>query len=236
MPSPFPGMNPYLEQNDTWQEFHNSFIIHAQGALTGQVGPNYIVKVEVRLILHELSAEERRFMGTSEAAVQLRLPAVEVERHLSLEIRDRRNRRVVTVVELLSPSNKTRGPDHDDYLAKRRQVLAGQTYLVEIDLRRGGQRPSPLELPACDYYALVSRYEDRPNVGFWPLGLRDPLPVLPIPLALPDAPVRLDLKAVLDRAYDDADYGKYIYQETPDQPLSAADETWARALILGAAI
>jgi Protein of unknown function (DUF4058) len=251
MPSPFPGMNPYLEQNDTWQEFHNSFIVHAQAALTGQVGPNYIVKVEVRLILHELSAEERRFMGTSdlgvstltsaepaematstsEAPVRLRLPAVEVERHLSLEIRDRRNRRVVTVVELLSPSNKTRGPDHDDYLAKRRQVLAGQTHLVEIDLRRGGQRPSLPELPACDYYALVSHYEDRPSVGFWPVGLRDSLPVLPIPLALPDPPVRLDLKAVLDRAYDDADYGKYIYQETPDPPLSAADEAWARALI-----
>ncbi len=72
MPSPFPGMNPYLEQNDTWQEFHNSFIIHAQAALTRQVGPNYIVKVEVRLILHELSAEERRFMGTSDLGVSTR--------------------------------------------------------------------------------------------------------------------------------------------------------------------
>ncbi len=57
--------------------------------------------------------------------------------------------------------------------------------------------------------------QDRPTVGFWPIGLREPLPVLPIPLAAPDAPVRLDLKAVLDRAYDAADYGKYIYQETP---------------------
>lgn len=251
MASPFPGMNPYLEQNDTWQEFHNSFIIHAQAALTRQVGPNYIVKVEVRLILHELSAEERRFFGmadlgvssqadaettevagtTLEAPVQLRLPAVEVERHLLLEIRDRRNRRVITVLELLSPANKTRGPDHDDYLGKRRQVLASPIHLVEIDLRRGGQRPSPPELPPCDYYALVSRYEDRPNVGFWPIGLRDPLPALPIPLEPPDPPVRLDLKAVLDGAYDDADYGKYIYQETPVPPLSAADETWAQAII-----
>jgi hypothetical protein len=104
-------------------------------------------------------------------------------------------------------------------------VLAGQTHLVEIDLRRGGQRPTPPELPECAYYALISRYDDRPTVGFWPIDLRDPLPVLPVPLAAPDAPVRLDLKAVLDRAYDDADYGKYIYQETPSPPLSARPPT-----------
>jgi hypothetical protein len=165
----------------------------------------------------------------------LQLPAVEVEKHLSLEIRDRRNRRVITVLELLSPANKTPGADHDDYLAKRRQVLAGQTHLVEIDLRRGGRRPSPPELPACDYYALVSRYEDRPRVGFWPIGLRDPLPNLPVPLAENDPPVHLNLKAVLDRTYDLADYGKYIYQETPEPPLSADHEAWALAIAVGTA-
>jgi len=254
MPSPFPGMNPYLEQSDAWQDFHQSFLIHARDSLSAQVGPNYLVKVEVRLILHERSAEERRFVGIAdvgvaakddrrtksvvgalEAPVSLQLPAVEVEKHLSLEIRDRKNRRVITVLELLSPSNKTPGADRDDYLAKRRQVLAGQTHLVEIDWRRGGQRPSPPELPPCDYYALVSRYEDRPCVGFWPIRLRDPLPNLPIPLAETDPLVHLDLKAVLDQTYDLADYGKYIYQETPEPPLSAEDEAWARGIIVGAA-
>ncbi len=213
MPSPFPGMDPFLEQSDVWQDFHQSFLIHGRDGLNSQVGPNYLVKVEVRLILHERSAEEK---------------------HLSLEIRDRRNRRVITVLELLSPSNKTPGADRDDYMAKRRQVLSGQTHLVEIDFRRSGQRPSPPELPPCDYYALVSRYEDRPAVGFWPIGLREPLPNLPIPLAETDAPVHLDLKAVLDRTYDLAGYGKYIYQETPEPPLSAQDERWARTTIAGA--
>jgi hypothetical protein len=114
-------MNPYLEQNDTWDDFRPSFLMHARDSLTGKVGPNYLVRIEVRLLLHELSAEER---------------------HTSIEIRDRRNRRVVTVIELLIPSNKSPGSDRDDYLAKRRQVLAGMTHLVEIDLRRGGSRPS----------------------------------------------------------------------------------------------
>jgi hypothetical protein len=241
-------MNPYLEQNDTWEDFHHSFLIHAREALTGQVGPNYLVKIEVRLILHELSAEERRFIGRADvgviapptaassasspaafaAPVELQLPAVEVERHSSIEIRDRRNRRVVTVIELLSPSNKAPGSDRDDYLAKRRQVLAGMTHLVEIDLRRGGKRPTPPELPACEYYVLVSRYEQRPKLLFWPFGLRQRLPVVPIPLLAPDPDAALDLHAVLDRTYDAAGYGKYIYGESPDPPLSAKDEAWAR--------
>ncbi len=212
MPSPFPGMNPYLEQSDAWQDFHINFIVRAREALSLQIGPDYLVKIEVRL-----------------------LPRVARERHTSLEIRDRRNRRVVTVLELLSPSNKTAGSDRDDYLAKRRQVLAGQTHLVEIDLRRGGVRPNLPELPACDYYVLVSRYEDRPRLGFWPIGLREPLPRIPVPLSAPDAPVWLDLRAVLDRAYDAADYGKYVYQETPEPPLSEADEAWARQFIPGPA-
>lgn len=250
MPSPFPGMNPFLEQSDTWQDFHQSFLVTAREYLSPRVGPNYLVKIEVRLLPHELSAEERRFMGvagigvtgqgaspegatiaTLDAPVSLQLPRVEVERHSSLEIRDRRNRRVVTVIELLSPSNKLPGEDRDDYLAKRRQVLAGLTHFVEIDLRRGGQRPSPPELPPCDYYALVSRYRDRPRVGVWPIGLRDPLPILPIPLDDPDPPARLDLKAVLDQTYDASGYARYIYDETPEPPLSPEDAAWARDVL-----
>jgi hypothetical protein len=251
MPSPFPGMNPYLEQDDTWQDFHQSFLTHAQEALNGQVGPNYLVKIEVRFLLNELSAEERRLFcradvvvtaspGTGSSAtavaalaapVQLQLPAVEVERHASLEIRDRRNRRVITVLELLSPSNKMPGSDREDYLAKRRQVLAGHTHLVEIDLRRGGIRPNLPELPSCDYYVLISRYEQRPRLGFWPIHLRERLPLVPIPLAAPDPDVLLDLQALLHHTYDAAGYGKYIYFETPEPPLAAEDEAWARRLM-----
>ena len=210
-----------------------------------------MVKVEVRLILHELSAAERHYLGKADVGVAeapgpgktgaavasasapmyLRLPAVEVERHASLEIRDRRNRRLVTVVELLSPSNKTPGADRDDYLAKRRQVLAGPTHFVEIDLRRGGTRPDLPPLPPCDYYVLVSRYEERPVIGFWPISLHDPLPEIPVPLSPPDPDVPLNLRKVLDLAYDGADYGKYIYQETPDPPLSAEDNAWASQFV-----
>jgi hypothetical protein len=127
------------------------------------------------------------------------MPTVEVERHSWLEIRDRRNRRVVTVLELLSATNKTLGADRDGYLRKRNLLLEVPTHLVEIDLRRGGERPRPPQLPACDYYVLVSRAQDRPRLGMWPIGLRQRLPQVPIPLAAPDPDVLLDLQELLHR-------------------------------------
>lgn len=250
MPSPFPGMNPYLEQNDTWEDFHQEFLTRARSQLAAQVEPDYYVKVEVRLYIHEMSAEERRYFGRADAAVasnvvrsqgavvaeiaapvKLTMPAVELSRDSWLEVRDRRDRRVVTVIELLSPANKDRREHREAYLAKRNVILAGLTHLVEIDLRRGGERPAIPLLPDCDYYALVSRYEHRPEMSFWPIGLRERLPAVPVPLSGADPNARLDLQLALDEAYDAAHYGNYIYADVPQPPLSAADAAWARRFV-----
>jgi hypothetical protein len=244
-------MNPYLENDDAWEDFHDRFIVALANGLEQVVGENYLVKIEVRLHIHELSEEERRYFGkadvglTGEAKVspagsaavaaaapmQLLLPAVEVRRISYLEIRDSRDRRVVTAIELLSPANKTPGPDYDTFVAKRRTLLASHTHFVEIDLRRGGARPYPPELPTCDYYVLVSRYEDRPRVGLWPLRLADRLPAIPIPRASPDAAVAIDLQELLHKVYDAANYGKFIYAETPQPPLSPDDAAWAQQFV-----
>lgn len=110
-------------------------------------------------------------------------------------------------------------------------ILASQTHLVEIDLRRGGERPSLPPLPACDYYVFISRYEDRPRIGFWPIALRDPLPRIPVPLSEPDPPVDLDLQQLLQKTFESADYGKTIYFEAPDPPLAGDDVAWARQFV-----
>src|SRR5262249_7518533 len=129
MPSPFPGMNPYLEQDDVWQDFHQSFIPLLREVLTAQVRPGYFVTVEEHLFIHELPAEERKFLDRADLAVAgpghatsgsatgiLEAPVygklfvtADIEHHSYLEIRDRRNRDLVTVIELLSPSNKRMG-------------------------------------------------------------------------------------------------------------------------------
>jgi hypothetical protein len=250
MPSPFPGMNPYLEQDDVWEDFHHNFLTWSQAALNSQLGENYFARIESRLYIRELSDDERRFFGRADVAVsergqlhsptaiaqidapvELLLPDFDVGRDSCLEIRDRRDRRVVTVIDLLSPANKKRGPNREAYLAKRNGILASQTHLVEIDLRRGGERPSIPALPDCDYYVLVSRYEARPRTGFWPIGLRERLPMIPVPLSVADPPVDLDLQQLVRQAYDSADYGKTIYSEMPEPPLSAADTAWADQLL-----
>jgi hypothetical protein len=254
MPSPFPGMNPYLEQDDVWQDFHQSYIPLLRELLAEQVRPGYSVKVEEYLFIHELSAEERQFVGradvsvartsssagvrsgvgTADAPVYGRLPpAVDVERHSYLEIRDRRNRELVTVLELLSPSNKRLGPDREQYLGKRRQLINSSVHLIEIDLLRGGPRLPLEDLPDCDYYAFVARMEERPRVGVWPVRLRDPLPTIPVPLRAPDPDARLDLQAALHRLYDAAVYENTIYTGNPQPPLHPEDAAWARQFVPG---
>jgi hypothetical protein len=246
-------MNPYLEQSDAWPDFHTRFITFASEAITSQLGHHCVAKVEVRLILHELSADEPHFVDVADVGVlnprnrsesssgtalapaplRLELPAVEVERHRYLEIRDKRNRKVVTVLELLSPTNKSSGADRDAYLGKRNEYIANQINFVEIDLLRGGNRPDIPALPPCDYYALVKRIEDRAHADVWPFALRDSLPVIPIPLLAPDPDAKLDLRAVLDRVYDSADYGSYVYSDTPEPPLLGDDNAWAKQFLPG---
>jgi hypothetical protein len=245
-------MNPYLERDEVWQDFHQSFIPLVREVLTAQVRPAFVVKVEEYLFIHELSAEERRLLGRAdvgvrpgretalsaghgtilEAPVRGRLPeAVDVERHSYLEIRSREGHELVTVLELLSPSNKRPGPDREQYLAKRRQLIASPVHMVEIDLLCGGPRLPVEGLGDCDYYVMVSRAEERPEVGLWPLRLPDPLPPIRVPLRPPHADARLDLQEVLHRLYAAAGYEDYIYAGEPQPPLQGETAAWAELVL-----
>lgn len=248
MPSPFPGMNPYLERAGVWEMFHTQLLSAFQQHLTAQVRPNYRVRLETRVTVHEPAGRREgvreldlavgltggRPAATGPATATLAPPAyvtepgwLEIERSRYLEIRDRLGREVVTVLELLSPSNKYAGPDREQYLAKRREVLRSRSHFVEIDLLRGGPRMPPDDLPTCDYCAIVSRVGERPRAGVWPWALRDPMPQLPIPLRAPDADAVLPLKALLDQIYDAGGYGDEIYGGPPEPRLAPDDLAWA---------
>ena len=172
MPSPFPGMNPYLEQVDVWQDFHNRFVPALGDALAARLGSDYVVKIEEHLFIHEPAAEQRFLLGRSDVSVakrlptrpdtsgtatltspmMARLPTVEFEKHLFLELRDRKNRDLITVLEMLSPANKKPGADREQYLAKRANLLRSTAHLVEIDLLRGGPRMPIEEATDCRLY------------------------------------------------------------------------------------
>lgn len=212
MPSPFPGMNPYFEQSAHWQDFHTEFLSVLRRQLAPRIAPDDIVQLKEHISIHDL-------------------PAQDVERVPFLEIRDHRGRTLVTVIELLSPSNKRAGEDREQYLAKRRELLRGPAHLVEIDLLRGWT-PMPAEnRPECDYSVLVSRAESRSPAAFWPIRLRDRLPAIPIPLRAPGEACRVDLQEALHRTYDGPGYEHFIYAGTPEPPLSAADAEWTAGFV-----
>ena len=252
MPSPFPGMNPWVEQDGLWLDFHVAFVPELRRQLARQVLPKYIVLMEEQIYIHELPSSPARSIRPDvsvirpeggpghqdavgvvelEAPAHPRLPAEDIERHPFLEVRDRQGRELVAVIELLSPSNKRRGEGRGKYLEKRRSLFKSTAHLIEIDLLRDFD-PMPLEgRPECSYSVLVSRAERRPVVDFWPIDVRDRLPVIPIPLRAPDSEARVDVQEVLDRVYDDAGYAHFIYEGTPAPPLSTEDAEWARQFL-----
>jgi hypothetical protein len=245
-------MNPYIERASVWHDFHERWIPLVAELIGAQVSPRYIVRIDERMYIHELPAGERRFPGRGvvlvsartppgpatvaaapilQAPAEVRVPAVDVETLAFLEVRDRDSHELVTVLELLSPSNKDAGPDREQYLAKARQLQRSWVHFVEIDLLRGGPRMPWLNMPECDYCVVVSRFEQRPRAGFWPIRLRERLPEIPIPLRQGDADARLDLQEVLHRIYDAAGYAYYIYTGPPEPALSAEDTAWAQAFL-----
>lgn len=247
MPSPFPGMNPWLERASAWESFHPQFISAAMAHLARQVPKEYVVRIESRVYIHEPSAEDR-FLGRTDvgvartnretmstaAAVATPAPsyvtlldAVDIERLGYITIRNHQRNDLVALIELLSPTNKYAGPDREQYLGKRREILRSHSHFVEIDLLRGGPRMPPDELPSCDYCAIVSRFEERPKAGVWSWRLQQPMPTLPIPLRAPDADVWLDLSAVVNQVYDEGLYSRDVYDGLPEPRLSPDDMAWA---------
>lgn len=253
MPSPFPGMNPYLEQPDVWHMFHEHLIVHCVEVLAPLLEPEYLVSFDSNIYLHELSAKERGLLGRHDVglvsdakepttrggtmtvagapAYGYVLPAVDELKESFIEIRDRSGKKLVTVIEILSPSNKNSGPDREQYLAKRRQYFKSNTHFIEIDLLRGGPR-MPLEgMPPCDYSVIVRRADEHPRVGIWPIKLREPLPRIPIPLQASDPDSSLDIQALLHSAYDAGRYKNKIRESQPVPALKAEDQVWAENIL-----
>jgi hypothetical protein len=253
MPSPFPGMDPYLEQEVIWHDFHERFLPAVAAHLSHQVLPRYIVLIDEHVYLYDIETEAHRpvgrpdlavatnsgrlagedrgvSLGIIDAPVHVRVPEMDEERESFLTVRDRLSREIITVVELLSPTNKRPGENRRRYLAKRADILTGTAHLVEIDLLRGGKPMPADDRPDCIYSVLISRAGERPRAGFWPIGLRDPLPVVPIPLRADTPDAQLDLRAVIDRVYTEAGYRYFLYEHPPVPSLNGADSEWADGL------
>jgi len=234
MPTPFPGMDPYLEQPALWPDVHNGLIAELRNTLVPQLRPRYYVALEERTYLAAptgltfVSRPDVTVVGASTSAanqtplvdksltgvatlepVIVELPVPEPVRETYLEVRLAQTHTVITVLELLSPANKRPGEGRQQYERKRLHVLATSTHLVEIDLLRAGE-PMPMSTRGrdvtSDYRLLISRAEHRPCAVLLPCTVHDPIPSFRLPLQPDDSEPLVDLNHVLHVLYDRAGY------------------------------
>lgn len=257
MPSPFPGMDPYLENPDRWPAVHTGLIVNIQAALNRTLPDDLVAEIDQYVWVAEDGGDGELLgkpdllvpepyppdngsgyptdpSGVTSPTATVTLPANKLRKNRALKITTTDGARVVTVIEILSPSNKNRGEDRDAYLSKRSEYFAARANVVEIDLLRDGDRlpmgrPRP---PAADYYVLISRAGEYPSARVWSFSVRERIPVIPVPLGPATPAVPLDLQQCLAEVYQNGRFDRKLgYATPPVPPLRRDDADWAAELL-----
>lgn len=261
MPSPFPGMDPYLE-GYLWPDVHHRLATEISRQLMPQLRPRYVARIEIQVVQDSTPEAEIGIMYPDVEVVKSRSGEVEsvetqpnggargaaaatitapltipvlkpVEVRLSrVEIRDAAQNQLVTSIDILSLVNK-REPELTTYRQKRYRLYQAEVHLLELDFLRRGTRPlvHP-RLPDVPYLVALTRASSS-MTEVWPINLPDLLPLVPVPLRPPDADVTLNLASVMTTIYDEAAYDLSVdySQSPPPPPLSPAEATWLEELL-----
>lgn len=259
MASPFPGMDPYIEASGLWLDFHNHFVERVFDQLADMAPERYLVRTGERsyLVLVESEGKEKhQFLPDVSVAVPrnpestpkkkirreantrlvegqpitLRAFVSEDHRESFVEIYETDpEQRLVTCIEVLSPSNKrAKSTGRDEYLRKRQSLLLGGVNLVEIDLLRGGERMPMLDSwPDSPYTLMVARANRAYACKVWEGHFRTKLPSIPVPLVKPEPDLALDLQPIVDGIYRKARYARSIdYSQPLNPPLTEEEAAW----------
>ena len=231
MPSPFPGMDPFLE-GYLWTDVHQRLATEISKRLMSQIRPRYVARLaianyidydpapEIGIIYPDIEVLERResesvpeLAGATPVAVasppitesvEVPVPGLKI-RAVSIEVYDVATNNLVTAIEFVSPANK-RGAGLKKFREKHSKLRAAEVHMIVIDLIRRGERPiTSSDLPDTPYLVTLTRAGNQLMTA-WPTKLDQPLPVIPIPLRPPDKDVPLELSAALSTIYDEAGY------------------------------
>ena len=263
MPSPFPGMDPWLENPEDFPDVHDSLITFLREALNAILPDGYVARSARRvwidddqLRIPDVSVHGPSERGDQTAPVNWEAslaeagmvaveapPREEPEFERLVEIREAGRNRLVTAIEILSPSNKdAASPGRPSYLRKQAEYHASAVNSVEIDLLRGGLHSTAVPESVLRHVAPDAVYHVCVSVPGGPrphyiaaARLEQPLPKVVIPLRADQTPVTLSLQELLNRAYDSGRFAQSInYAEPPVPPLTPAQAEWAGQLLRAA--
>jgi hypothetical protein len=250
-------MDPFLEQH--WRDVHHNLITFAQGLINQRLPSDLRARVEERVFVETIDGPGRSMypdirvvekgwpQGPSNGAIAggvavaeplvIEMPEEKVNQGFIEIIDIGSGNKVVSVVEVLSMSNKIPGEGEELYRRKQQELKQGRVSLVEIDLLRGGARV--LSIPAASippshrtaYAICIRRGWDPVHPGIIRVPLREPLPTIGIPLRESDAAVPLNLQMLIDQCYANGRYDDLDYKREPEPPLDADDAVWADALL-----
>jgi hypothetical protein len=257
MPSPFPGMDPYLEPH--WLDVHSRLVTYAADSLNSKLPQDLVASTEERVAVEgndenrvfapdvrvfEPPADWRVLPEESAEGGAVSLPyrliaQVEPVIERFIKIIDPGSERLITVIEFVSPTNK-RGQGLVAFRDKRDEIVDSGVNFVEIDLVRAGDwhallRPHITRKHTSLYRATVRSPRDIGAVYLQPIRLQDKLPEIHIPLRQDDPKLMLELQPLIDGAYDNGRYARRIdYRREPEPPLDSADAAWADELLRAA--
>jgi hypothetical protein len=221
MPSPFPGMDPYLEDEALWPVFHHQLVMCLYQILL----PGLVDRYRARVCQRTYTTEQALFTSV-----------VREEHHEDyIEIRQRSDGRLVTLLDVVSPANKVTSMGRAAYLEKRREGRNANANLVELDLILQGQPTLEYSrdgLPDWDYAVTVTRSTQPERYEIYTATLQKRLPRFRLPLSPDDRDTVLDLHTAFTRCYDQGDFASRIdYQRDPTVPLAEEDRHWLESVL-----
>ena len=247
-------MDPFLELH--WSDVHAALIGYVRDALSPQLPDSLVGRIEANILLEDLDSGQRYsarpdvFVATSPARFSTgqqtgsavldepvfiqRLETTRIER--SIHITDLQGNRLITVIEILSPWNKTPASARRAYLKKRDKYLAGDVHFVEIDLVRAGDwsrmvSGSILLDDLRTTYRISVFPAGNDGMYLYPIPLTSRLPTIAVPLRPQDKPAVLALQGLLDQAYERGRYSGLDYSKPCSPPLTNAEAEVVRPLL-----
>jgi hypothetical protein len=212
MPSPFPGMDPFLEAADLWPDFHR----HLIGVLHQIIVPRLADRYDAPL-------RRRQYTAGNAGAVEPRAEDF-------IEVRERASGKPVTLLDVLSPANKATDAGRRAYLASSQEGREAGANLVEVDLILQGSPTLDYSrdgLPSWNYAVTVSRATQPERYEIYTATLRKRLPRFRLPLSADDRDTVVDLQTAFTRCYDDGSFSTSVdYEPEPPPPLGEEDGHW----------